>query len=48
MRKEDDYKQFLKDSNPTTWEVLTSNNPDRGFTGAGNEDKQQTSMKCHI
>jgi hypothetical protein len=39
LRKEDEFKQFLKEDHPVTWQVLTSQNPKRGFTGTGAEEK---------
>ena len=39
LKKEDDYKNFLSEENPPTWEILTSTNPNRGFTGDGAQAK---------
>ena len=39
LKKEDEFKQFLKEDTPVQWEVLTSSNPKRGFTGTGADDK---------
>ena len=39
LKKEDNFKQFLKDDGSVTWEALTSQNPKRGFTGDHADDK---------
>jgi hypothetical protein len=38
LRKEKDFKQFLKEDAPTEWESLTSQNPKRGFAGGQAEE----------
>ena len=39
LKRDDNFKQFLSETNPVTWEILTSQNPKRGFTGNTADDK---------